>query len=187
MIDFTKIAGALMLVIALSSCTSMGTLDSNVAPPDDSHTLFVIGVQPQNVRVMIFRGDVADGKFTKSGIAAATFFGAPQNGFILGETHAGSTLAVVFVSMPSGPNDISAPLFAPCGEAKTIVFNSPPGKVVYVGSATYRPNGNGFLPDYHNDLGAAQKFISENYPRLAGSLESSPYDLMPTTMRCATD
>ncbi|MBV9992620.1 MAG: hypothetical protein JOZ72_15175 [Alphaproteobacteria bacterium] len=163
---------AVLLVSALqcTSCMTMGRVGNDAQPPDAGHAYFVLGVAPQNMDVTIFRGTIHDGMFQQDGIAAATFSGMPEDGFVLGETHAGNSLAITFV-IPHGVPGLPSRPMIPCGSGKTLTFSAPGGKVVYVGSVYYRVEGDGLAPAYRDDLEGARKFVATRYPALAGLVE----------------
>lgn len=162
----------------------MGHVDPGVTAPASDHTFFVIGVAPQNMRIAVFRGDVSDGAFHQNAIAAASYLGTPEDGFILGETHGGNTMAITFVVPLSSPNDVFSTPLVPCNGAKTLVFDAPAGKVIYAGSVRYTSGRKGLLPSYGDDLEGARAFLKQHYPALAAGLEAGHPKLLPINQAC---
>jgi hypothetical protein len=162
------------------SCTSAGRPDAAAAPPDKDEAYFLIGVEPVDARIIVFQGDVQNGWFSSNPLANATFYGNPVDGFALGKTHAGNTLAITKVQLIAPDSAFFAATLVPCGGAKTIVFTAPMGKVIYVGSVDYELVATGQLvPRFHSDIQAAKAFLDKHYPQLAGLLEQGSYQLMP--------
>lgn len=188
MIPIARTAALLTCAVLCTSCMSMGIVDRDAQPPDGKHSYFVIGVTPPNIDLTIFQGDMNGDMFYQSGIAMATFSGLPEDGFVLGKTSAGNTLAITIVHAYGSSEISSAPLI-PCGDGKTLVFKAPPGKVVYVGSIRYRIVGDGLVPTYYEDLEGARRFLEKDHPALAAQLEAGKHELLKSggtpNMRCA--
>ncbi len=163
--------------ILCASCMSIGRVGEDAQPPKSDQAYFILGVAPANMDVTIFRGDISDGVFQQNVIAAATFSGTPEDGFVLGETHAGNTLAITFV-IPHGEPNLPASPMIPCGNAKTLSFDAPGGKVIYVGSVYYRAVGDGLVPSYRDDLEGARNYLAKHHPALAGLVEEGRHQMI---------
>lgn len=166
------------LALGVAGCASMGTVDHDVAAPDSGHTYFVIGIAPPNARVSIFKGFLIGDRFMENPLAATSFYGNPEDGFILGETHGGTMLGVMMVQMAAPGEVVIQPPMVPCGGSRTLVFTAPAGKVVYLTSMRFHYAGNGLAPEYKPDLAEAQAFVAKHYPQLAGKVEQGAFKLM---------
>lgn len=69
--------------------------------------------------------------------------------------------------------------------SKTLVFDVPAGKVVYITSVSYSRGQSDTVyystlsPDYHSDIAAARNFMRKHYPALADRLEQGSFRIMP--------
>ena len=173
------LSAAVVAAFALggAGCASMGTVDHAVAPPDNDHTYFVIGIDPPQARVSIFKGFVTGEHFMENPLAATSFLGNPEDGFILGDTHGGTTLGLMMVQLAESGEIALSPAMMPCN-TKTLVFTAPAGKVVYLTNIHFFRSGNGVVPQYSSDLAAARAFVASHYPQLAGKVEQGEFRLM---------
>jgi hypothetical protein len=175
-------------LIAMSlcaGCASVGRLDKGIPAPTEKESIFVLGVAPENHRVMIFGGDTDTGFFKQNWLPAA-FYGGAEGGFIVGKAKAGSTLAITDVRVTENGKSILGLDFIPCDGAKTVVFEAPAGKVTYLGSVNYEVTGNGLRIEYWNDLDAARAYVAGAYPALSARLEQGGYKLLPVMQPCTS-
>jgi hypothetical protein len=163
---------AIVSAVTFSGCKSLGRLDGSVQPPGAHETYFVIGVKPDNYHVMLWRGQVNDGRFGKLLMKGSAVFGGPIEGYVVGKADAGDVLAVTDVFRYSSPSGIYPTHYTFCGDAQTEAFKMPGGKVVYLGSLEYDYATGGLAAMSYSDLEDAQKFMAKNYPALAGKLET---------------
>ena len=174
---------ALCIVLAASlgaSCMSLGTLDADVQPPDRDHVIFVLGVQSGTSEVGVFRGDLGSHGFSQNPFAVATYFGRPNDGFVVGESHAGNTLGVTDISVASAVQQD----FSLCHNSSTVTFRAPAGKVVYVGNVSFGRQGFATIPTITRDLEAARRFLRNHYPNLADALVDEEVQLVPLLKNC---
>jgi len=75
----------------------MGRLEKGIPAPTQKESIFVLGVAPDNHRVMIFPGSTDTGFFAQNQWLPAAFYGGAEGGFIVGKAKAGSTLAITDV------------------------------------------------------------------------------------------
>ena len=170
-----ELAAAICFALLCTGCVSTQSLPSSVKLPDKDHGYFVIGVKPANASILVFKGAVVDGRFKQEKFVTASFNGAPTDGFVVNDTHAGNTLAITFVALDSSERW----LYSPCGNAKTIVFTVPAGKVVYVRSVTYSRTATGVSAHFSSDFETARAFMQKHYPQLANALEQGTSREMP--------
>jgi len=168
-----------------AGCASVGRLDKGIPAPAKNESIFVLGVTPENHRVMIFGGSTDTGFFKQNWLPAA-FYGGAEGGFIVGKAKAGSTLAITDVRVTESDKAILGLDFIPCDGAKTLVFEAPAGKVTYLGSVHYGVTGKGLQIDYWNDFEAARAYLSSAYPALSPKVEQGGYKLLPVMQPCTS-
>jgi len=173
----------LMVSFICTGCTSMGRADTKIEAPDKNQSIFVIGLTPENHRIGVFGGSEKDGKFKQNWLPAVLYGGA-QGGYIVGKAHAGATLAITAVQVTENEKSFVGTDFQACNGAKTVVFQVPPGKVIYLGSVDYRVNGKSLEVRYWNDLDGAHRYLSGAYPAIADRVEQGSYRLLPTDLTC---
>ncbi|MEA3194887.1 MAG: hypothetical protein QOD26_3220 [Betaproteobacteria bacterium] len=174
------------LIVLLAGCTSVGTVDKDVAPPKGDEVLYVMGVSPENHRIQIMDGDVEYGLFKPNKLAMrARLYSAPTDGYVVWKGTQSEALAVSMVRVVKEKDDILGLDFRACGEQRTMVFRAPAGKVVYVGDVAYQFRGKSLSVRYNNDLKAAQAFVERNYPQLKAHVTQGKFELLPTSNPCA--
>lgn len=172
-------------VMLLGGCTSMGVLDKSAALESDRHSIIVLGVAPENYRVSVFPGRVANGVFRQNPWLPATVYGAGDDGYLVGEASAGDTLAITVVRVVKDRNAFfRGTNFIPCHGARTMTFSIPGGKVLYLGNVHYQFVGDRLQVKYSQDIDSARRYMDERYPNLRGRLEAWKYQLLPTTAFC---
>ena len=176
---------ALCFVVLISGCTSMRELDTSSTGPSESESIFVLGVAPKNYRISIYPGSISDGHFKSSIVRSATFVDVPKQGFIVGKANGGDIIGITMVRALSAGSSNFGSDFKPCGDLKTMVFEVPKGKILYLGSVKYKFNGPMLEIQYRNEMEQAQRYMERNYPLLKGKLEPLEYKLLPTLESCA--
>ena len=173
------------LGVLLGACTSVGTVDKDVAPPKGDEALFILGVSPENHRVQVVAGSIEYGLFKPDQWSVkAKVYAAPTDGYVVWKGKEAETMAVSMVRIVKEKGDLLGRDFRPCGEQRTMVFRSPGGKVVYLGDVAYQLTGNSLSVRYNDDFKAAQGFVERNYPQLKGQLVQGRFDLLPSTFPC---
>lgn len=173
------------VTLLLGACTSLGVLDKNATLDSNQHSIFVLGVAPENYRVSVFPGSVKDGVFRQNPWLPATVYGAGDDGYLVGEASAGDTLAITIVRVVKDKDAFfQGTNFVPCHGAKTMTFSIPGGKVLYLGNVHYQFVGNLLRVDYNQDIDSAREYMDKNYPKVRGRLEPWKYQLLPTTAFC---
>lgn len=179
-----KVISVLMLSMLFSGCTSMGRLSKESAVDLEKDSVFIIGIKPDNFRISVFPGSIKDGRFDQSLLRPAAVFAAAENGFVIGKAPVGDTLAITNIRVVNGKDSLFGADYQPCRNAKTMTFDIPKGKVLYLGDVYYEFVGNELLAKYGQDIDSANKFIDENYPNLSGKVTPWKYELLPTTATC---
>lgn len=173
----TKILTGVFIALLISACASLGRYEKNASLNSDDESYFLIGVK-RNCVYGFFRGDVENGRFSQNIFFPATLYAAPVNGYVMGKAPEGTTQALLSIRLS---DSIFAPLFKPSGDAKTIVFNVPGGKVLYLGDITYVAGSGHLRLVASSDIDAAKRYINKYHPQLKGKVVSWEYQLLPTT------
>jgi len=180
--NMKKITLFALPVLLLSACTSIGYVERGAAAPDESEGFFLVGVRPENVLVAFDPRLVRNGMLVQVPSRTTSFLGRPEDGFILGRTRPGDTItfAGVTLTRPDGTkkNAIS------CGKSYSMAFNTPGGKVTYVGDVIISEVGDKLQIRTEFNPAAAQKLIEEKYPAMKGVFAMKRHVLMPTTRSC---
>jgi hypothetical protein len=163
----------------------MGVVDKTATLNSNDESIFIIGVAPESYRILIFPGEVIDGKFKQNQWRGATVYGAADKGFLVGKAAAGETLAILIVQAAEKKGALTTNNFKACSAKKTITFKIPSGKVIYLGNLAYQLDGDLLRVHYHQDLASAQKYMDDNYPSVHGKVEQSDFDILPTIASCA--
>ena len=171
----------LILSIVLSGCASIGRVETATNPPNETESIFVLGVSPPVARVSLSPGIIEAGKFDQDDWGMAVFMGLPENGYIIGKGAAGTSLAIMHVRMLSDTGAFFGSDFKPCGNStKTLVFNVPDGKVIYLGNLAFTEVGRKLAVTYSNDFQSAKQYVDTQYPGLKDRLEPYYYLLLST-------
>jgi len=166
--------------IALSACGSFRILDKSAELQTDEESIFIIGVEPENFRIFVFPGEIIDKKFVKSIYRPSAVYGGANNGFVVGKARKGDTLAITRIRVVEYKEDLLGADFLACKKARTMVFNVPGGKVIYLGHVKYTYTDYKLHTEYSNDLESAKKYINDNYPKLYGRVVQGEYQLLRT-------
>jgi hypothetical protein len=180
-----------LLIFALPTllvgCTSMGKLDSKARVASNKESYFVFGVGPEDHRVFVFPGEMVGGRFFQNTWSPAAYYGSAENGFVVGKAAANSVLAVSSVRIVKGKNSILGSDFSACDDAKTLVFDAPAGKVVYLGNLNYEFESEKSLRvTYKDDIEGARAFLTSHHPLLAEGLEPGRFGFLPTATPCTS-
>jgi len=177
------------LAFAISGCASFdfGRIGEDATPPSSEESVVVLGVAPGDQTVAIFPGVVKDGVFQQNPWRSAAISGAPKDGFVVAKIAGGETLALLKTfRVDKDGKGIPFTLVGACGNARTMVFAVPKGKIVYVGTIKYEPRGKEVAVEYNQDFDTARGHIDQRYRGLAGRLERWNFELFPTTVPCTT-
>ena len=175
----------MFLWISLSACVPKGVVEKTATLNSNDESIFIIGVAPENFHILVFSGEIINGVFVVNRWRNARLWGAADKGFMVGKASAGETLAITKVHATE-KGALMGNVFKACNGAKTMTFQVPGGKAIYLGHVAYEFAGNTLRVDYHKDLASAQKYMDDNYPGFQGKVEQWEYDLNPTTEPCLT-
>lgn len=180
----SKTIFVMVFFILCNGCTSVGRLSKETSINLDKESVFLIGLAPENFRISVFSGNVKDGRFDQTQFKVAAVFAAAEDGFIIGKASVGEKLAITNIRIVNAKSSLFGVDYEPCKDAKTMTFDIPRGKVLYLGNVEYEFVGNELMAKYSQDLESAKKYIDENYPKLRGQLVPWKYELLPTTATC---
>lgn len=191
MTKITSYLSALALIPLLVSCASLGQLDGNAKAPTENESIFVMGISPDNYRVSLFPGSVEDGQFHQNPVRSAALYASARDGYVVGKATAGDVLGLANVKIVSDSGALLGPNYRACGDAKTMVFTVPKGKVIYLGDMGFfyksanLPRESSLSIRYYQDLAAAQTYVDKNFPALKGRLESFEVEWKTHLRTCA--
>jgi len=186
LIAIARLAAIAAACAVTASCTSLNRLGTDKAIDAARDSVVVLGVSPPNHRIQLFAGDVKDGVWHQHLLGVASFFGAAENGYVLTKVGSDKTLAIALIVIVADEKKILGDMYTPCGDARTVVFKVPPGKVLYLSDFEFAQEGNRLVFKFGPDLARARSFVDANYPSLEGRLEQGAFELMPTSTACGT-
>lgn len=162
------------LAVLLSGCVTFSGLDpkSNYSDVGDD-AIVVLGVSPR-YRVHIFKGERLGDKWNRDQIMT-TLNVFPEDGYIVAKLPArtGASNYGVGGILPEG---IGGRLFIPCQGRRTLTFDAPGGKVVYVGDIKFVEAGSKVHYEASLDFEAARAHLKSRYPLLADRLVSGGFE-----------
>jgi hypothetical protein len=179
-----KIGLGACLLALLSGCDPLRELERTTPAPTSTESIFIMGVAPENYRVAIFPGSIKNGVFSQNVFGGAAFYGAAKDGYIVGKSSGGDVLGVTTVRIVKDADSVIGTSFKPCNGAKTMVFETPKGKVIYLGDAEYTFSGNKIEVRYSQNIDSARAYLDKNFPALRDKLEYLPFELLPARVSC---
>ena len=162
----------LALLSLLVGCASLGQLDGNVRAPSENESIFVMGLAPDNYRVSMFPGAVEDQQFHQNPLRTAALYASAKDGYVVGKAVAGDVLGLANIKTVRDSEALLGANYKACGDARTMVFTVPKGKVIYLGDLGFFYRNGGLSIRYYQDLAAAQAYVDKNFPALKGKLEA---------------
>ncbi len=180
-----KFGLACALLAGLAGCAAP-PLPSTAAPPSADDAYYVIALKPNTINLDIFEGTVKDGVFSTGFKWVDHWYSSDDNGFLVVKARGGATYGVVMIALTFSRGSIFGQSYTP--NARTMVFDVPAGKVVYITDVGFSPStdrgrypGPGLVPSYRQNFAAAQAYMREHYPLLAGKLEQGSFRFVPGT------
>jgi len=181
----------LILFIGLSGCGPMSiapNLDNATSLNSEEESVFVIGSPNDNYWILIHPGNMDEKGFEQNSFRNAVLAGFPKNGYWVGKAKAGETVAITRIKpmqdKESGLEFSYGSNYGTCEGNKTVVFNVPKGKVIYLTDIRFENKGDHIEPKYTQDYNAAKKHINNNYSNLKDRLEVWDYQLIPMNRSC---
>ncbi len=173
----------LLLSNSFIGCTSVGVVDHDASVSGDE-SVFVIGVSPENYRIMVFPGHINKNfVFERSNWRLAALYAGPNEGFVVGKAAAGDTLAITNIRVVKDRDSVLGADFAMC-DSRTMVFQVPAGKVIYLGDVHFDDRGRRLGLTFGDNFPAAKEYVAHKYPKLRDRLEPWKYDLLSTDVSC---
>lgn len=185
----TRLLAMLVFVPAmvfLGGCAGMfGQLDSGYRVSPTGDTVFVMGVEPANYKLVLWPGDVDQELFVIEDMwKNAAHFDAPRNGYLVGNAHPNDEVGMKEAMLMSEDGKKVTMSYRFCQGRKTRVFATAPGKVVYLGDLRFAVKEGLITYEYSRDLKKAQAFVDANYPNLKGRLEDADFREMFSSIPC---
>ncbi|RYH31852.1 MAG: hypothetical protein EON54_21095 [Alcaligenaceae bacterium] len=176
----------LILMIALAMCgcsTTVHELAHNSPGPSPDEAVVVIGIDSPLYRVLVYPGVLAGKTFHMHYTRSAVFSGTAQNGYLVVKIPAGEMMAITTVVARDSPEGPGKPFLA-CDRSQTLVFQPPPGQVIYIADVSYQRNGEKLITSYTRHLEDARSYLRNHYPAIASGLKQHEARLLPTTQKC---
>jgi hypothetical protein len=174
-----------LLSALLNGCSAIGDIQPSDAAPGAEHAVFVMGVEPPGVMVGVMPGEIEkDFRFRPSAWGGGSMM-MTERGYVVLRMPADRDVGINIVHVKRSPDAALGVNYEPCGEARTPVIRTGPGKVLYAGHVSYRVVGNGRLEvNYRERFELAQSYIDEHFPALKGKLEKAKVEMLGTTTSC---
>lgn len=178
-----KYSNVFIGLLFLTSCTSLGQLGFEAKEPSKNDTIFIFGVSPENINVIVRPGKFVDGNFIHNAGPPATLVGNPKDGYIIGRAKTGSVQALIYVQIAKKGELVYNRLKA-CDGKKTLSFTAPAGKVIYLGDLKFDQLDGKLVDRYSTDFLKAKLYIDTNFVNLKGRLEEFEPVFAPATSSC---
>lgn len=173
-------------VVVVACSSSVGLVDStSTGLGPGTEAIVVLGVAPENHRVVLFPGSLVNGRFRQNPFRNAVVAGTPQGGYVVGKATPGEVLAVTVVVALKNSTDTSGTRFYPCEHTKTMVFQVPAAGIYYLGDVAYELAGRQLRVIYSQDRERLRDHMRVNFPSLQGEVRTLAYQLLPTADECS--
>jgi len=178
---------AALALCVLATPAMAGAPPADVRPGPDVGWI-VLGVQPERTRMEIDRPIMRSGRIRRFAIDLNAEYS--KDGFIVWKVKPDTVYGVAASALMWGKSIFGIRYMA-CGHAPT--FEAGAGKVLYVGSLSYRGVGSGstggaleFQEAFSqtDDIESARAFLKTHYPGLADSLEHGAMEMTPIDRAC---
>ncbi|MEJ0044017.1 MAG: hypothetical protein WDM81_18180 [Rhizomicrobium sp.] len=168
---------ACLALAALSACIS--SPEDLAAPPSGQDSYVVLGVAPADMNLQIVNGRLRKGVFSAGLFRLTELSYKPDDGgYVVMKVPGNADYAVVSAVSTIWRQSFLGEKYVPSG-AKTLVFEAPAGKVVYVTSLQYRRGAGRLDVTPTQDLERARAYLHDHYPALAGRLTQARYAFLP--------
>ncbi|MCG7963611.1 MAG: hypothetical protein N0E54_12985 [Candidatus Thiodiazotropha taylori] len=181
-----KLIIALVCVVLISACTSLGRIDNNASIDSQSESYYLLGLNSDKYQVGFYPGDIVDGKFRQNIFYPASLFAVASNGYVMGKASDGMTLGLMNLRVHEEGSSFLGSRYRPCEDVKTMTFNVIGGKVLYLGDIRFTKKRPKMKLEYSSDIEAAKRYISKYHPQLKDKVISWNYELLPTTKSCSS-
>ncbi|CAA0109291.1 Uncharacterised protein [BD1-7 clade bacterium] len=165
----------------------MGTVTPETSVDIAKESVFVVGVSPENYRVMFWPGSLSERGFWPSSMRNAVLYANPEGGYVVGKAKIGDIVALTMTRIVSDKSDIYGVDYGACEGSETIVFKVPARKVIYITDIAYKWSEDGLLTKYSDGYEKAKIYIDSKFPKLKNRLEKWEYSMQPTSRPCKTE
>ncbi len=181
-----KHAATFLLIPLVAGCAQMfGQLDPGYRVTPAGDTVFVMGVEPANYKVVLWPGNVDQDLFVIEDMwKNAAHLDAPRNGYVVGNANPNDHVGVKEVWLMSEDGKRVTMSHRYCQGRKTPVFATTAGKVVYLGDYRFAVKDGLITYEYTRNLEKARAFVDANYPKLTGLLEDVEVREIFSTIPC---
>jgi len=166
----------LFFLTPLSGCVTQLKKTESVATDE---TVFVIGVQP-SLSLTLVQGKIQNGKFDPIN-GAGGYANDPEEGYMITKVKPGEVLGLTQVHILRGTLH---PRYIACEDKKSMVFNVPKGKIIYLANIQYTENRSGVSLEYLDKYNEATEYVNREYPALRKRLVKWKYELLPVDDSC---
>jgi hypothetical protein len=172
-------------MILISGCSSMGQLGPDAKLTSKNKSIFVVGISPSNIAVIVRPGKIENSEFIHNGGPPATLVGNPSGGYIVGQASADSSHALVYFDIQEKGDMVTGELVI-CKGNKSIAFTAPSkGSVIYLGDLEFKIIGKTFSYNYVKNFEKAKEYIDTNFPNLKGLIKDFSKGLTPINTQCS--
>lgn len=178
------ILSSLVFLILFTGC-SFSQLDTKYKLKNNNETVFVMGVNSDRYRLLMWPGDVEGDIFIiEDTWKNAAHHDTAKDGYIVGVT--GSNDHVGFKSVSLLSKDKERVIFQQkfCQGSKMPVFTIPDSNVVYVGDMNLSFEEGHIKYTMTSDYQKAKEFIDANYPNLKGKLIKTEVKMLFSSEPC---
>lgn len=180
-----KIRCVSMVVATAFLITGCSTNISRTATkPAPNESIIVFGVKPENAKLILFPGEIVDGKFKQNAYldVVAKIHDLPSNGYVTARVKTGQALALVSAQMTQN-GSLWGPLYSFCDSPQVLAFDVPAGKIAYAADIEFVQIGNSLRLRFSQDIDSARRHIKEQFPNLPDELTQLDLQQIPTS-RC---
>lgn len=169
-------------VFILAGCST--NISRTATRPAPNESIIVFGVKPENAKLILFPGEIVDGKFKQNAYldVVAKIHDLPSNGYVTAKVKTGQALALVSAQMTHN-GSLWGPQFSFCDSPKVLAFDVPAGKIAYAADIEFVQIGNTLRLRFSQDIDAARKHIKDEFPNLPDELTQLDLQQIPTS-RC---
>ncbi len=174
------------IMFAVAGCVPKGGLEPDFVLNENGPSVLVFGYKQTDINLQFFRGEIVDGKFWQSAIAAGNYNGSGENGYAIFKVKPGRLLALTAYVHKNQP--ILKQITNPCGDLETIMLQIPNETgVFYIGDLEVGGPTEPFKLSVSDNIDAARNYFAKNYPSIADDLVQGEYTWTQKGGSCSLD
>lgn len=166
----TRCAGMIIATaLLLAACST--NISRTATRPEPSESIIIFGVKPENAKLILFPGEIVDGKFKQNVFidVAAKIHDLPSSGYVTAKVKTGQALALISAQMTQN-GSLWGPLFSFCNNPEVLSFDVPAGKIAYGADIEFIQIGDTLRLRFSQDIESARKHIKDQFPNLPDEL-----------------